>query len=122
MPRAFAGEELADGELGAAVRLGDRRAVGLELDRKPGLVQGHDHAASDLCRAAGDFEQVRELAHQRAASPLRYCAVRTSRLFLSSGSMGVSAALRVSSSCSGRLAPMIGAVMTGLASTQATAI
>ena len=57
---------------------------------------------------------------QRAASPKRYSRVISSSSLLSSSVITNSAAARLASSCSGRLAPTIGAVTVGFASTHAT--
>src|SRR5687768_7574285 len=53
---AFAGEELPDGQLGVAVGEGDWRAVGLQFDRGPRVVERHDDFAGDDRRTPGDFE------------------------------------------------------------------
>ena len=58
----------------------------------------------------------------RTASPRRYWAVSSSRRLLRSAGSPMDSAAIAGASCSGRLAPMIGAVMTGLAITQATHI
>jgi amidase len=60
-------------------------------------------------------------AAYRGSSPIRYSRVRSSSCCFRSSLRTYSAAARLASSCSGLLAPMIGAVMAGLASTQATA-
>ena len=60
------------------------------------------------------------LTPYRSESTARYSAVISSTLAFTSGESGVAPA-RLSLSCSGRLAPMMGQVMAGLEATQATA-